>query len=240
MPNCRHCGAEVPPDAGSCTGCGTPVAAGAASGPATRVPQANHTTDAPNQGESQRNRPPRFHEAGAPNQGQPRRRSRRQPAGQSRPGGGQGMPVTTGIRIVAGLLGLLGLSQVLFGFMTMNAGGTASRFGANRAGGAMLLIGLVLLGIGVGAFVAAYGLWTFRPWGWTAAGAFFGVGAAMSILLALTAGSVGGLVMAVAWNLGPFWYLWTVQERYGSLSRQHHGTPDQPRTPASGAARPKR
>jgi hypothetical protein len=193
--------------------------------PGTRYGEPSAGRGAPRQrqrGEQARTRtPPRGTAAATPQPGKSNRDPSRRTPNRQRAGAGLGVPVPTGIRIVAGLVGLLGLGQILFGITMLNLGGTATSYGAGRAGGALSLVGLLLLAVGVGAVGIAYGLWTYRPWGWTAATVLLAIGASLSALLALRAGSVGALAVALTWNLGPLWYLWSVRRSYRSLSRRH-------------------
>ena len=83
-------------------------------------------------------------------------------------------------------------------------------------GSSLQTVGVVLAGIGVADLVAAYGLWSLKPWGWTAGMGVLGLGVLTSLYTMAQTGSGGLLGLLVYGSL--FWYLSTKQSLFRELT----------------------
>lgn len=129
----------------------------------------------------------------------------------------------TGVKVLAAILGLFGGIQILLGLTSLGLLGQASRVGASAAGAAISLLVILIVLFGVGYLAVAFGLWTFRAWGWGAGVVLAGIGAVGS-LLGIGMGATGaGLVVGLLLNAGVLFYLLTSRARYGYVSRLRHG-----------------
>lgn len=117
-------------------------------------------------------------------------------------------PLPSGIKLLCGLLVLSGLGSLLVGMQLQSIGQTASAYGASAAGNSMGTTALVVLAFGVGELVAAVGLWTRKPWGWTAGMAVCGAGILTSVLLLMNSVTSGVGLMGLVLNAGLGWYIY--------------------------------
>lgn len=138
------------------------------------------------------------------------------------------VPLPTGLKLLCGLLALLGLGSLGFGMQLRQVGSTATRYGVS--GGSIETVGLAMLALGVGELAAAIGLWSRKSWGWTVAMAVTVAGVLANAYLLTTAAqsSVGLVGMAV--NGGLAWYIYgqrwryrdgTTRQRPPTTQRQH-------------------
>lgn len=99
--------------------------------------------------------------------------------------------------IGVGVIGVLnGAWNLLFGFVALGLGGFASSLGAEGAGAEAGVRGIFLLVLGLGMLVAAGGLFSSQPWGWTAAMAAWGA-ASLKSVYGIAAGDGFGMVALV-------------------------------------------
>jgi hypothetical protein len=108
---------------------------------------------------------------------------------------------------------MFGVPAVYVGIQALTYTEKVSRYGPSGAGSSLTFIGLVSLVIGVGYLVAAYGTWSFTPWGWKLSVWLFAAGALSSVLL-LANGFGGPGLFGLLINGGLGWYLYANRPLY--------------------------
>jgi hypothetical protein len=136
-------------------------------------------------------------------------------------GGGHGpgtsKAVPTPMRVLPAVLALFGLPLSFFGFKVVEAGRAASTYDPTGGSSAIALVGVLMMAMGGGYLLAAYGTWTLKPWGWTLAVGVLGAGALSSLLVLTGSASGVGLVGLLA-NGGLCWYLSANRSLYRRLA----------------------
>ncbi len=75
-----------------------------------------------------------------------------------------GRPI--GITILAVLAAIGGFFEILAGLSLLGIGGLGFFGGATVEGGAVSVVGLIALLIGIVSVLLAWGFWTLKPWAW--------------------------------------------------------------------------
>jgi len=121
--------------------------------------------------------------------------------------------VPTGLRAVSVALAVFGLPAVYAGIKLLQVSGEASRYDPTGSSSSLGVVGALALAVGVGYLAAAYGTWTFKPWGWKLGVGLFAVGTLSGLLLLAEGAGAAGLV-GLAVNGGLGWYLYTNRPLY--------------------------
>lgn len=118
---------------------------------------------------------------------------------------------------------MFGVPAVYVGIEALTYTEDVSRYGPSGAGSSLTFIGLVSLVIGVGYLAAAYGTWSFKPWGWKLSVGLFATGALSSFMF-LANGYGGPGLFGLLINGGLGWYLYANRPLYMRFVGPNPGT----------------
>ena len=117
-----------------------------------------------------------------------------------------GIAILAILEAVGGLL-CLWVAGLLFDHAnTVSSSGYCVYYGECNSGGAQF-VGLIYLAVAVASFVAAWGLFSIRPWAWFLGCALAAASVGSAILSLLNDGNVVGLVINVGINAAVLYYL---------------------------------
>jgi hypothetical protein len=130
------------------------------------------------------------------------------------------------------LLSLFGTGLASAGLALGRTSQAVTQYGAS-AGPDLGGLAVVFVALGLAQFLAIYGLWTRKSWGWTAGMVVLAAGA-LSSLLVLSRGATANGLFGVALYGGLGWYLSTKRWVYRNTAARHTAQPDHEHQPNPG------
>ena len=107
-------------------------------------------------------------------------------------------------------LALLATVQGIYGFVAAIAllfGGTLGMFVEAPTGVTRTVIGAVFLALSLTSFGLGAGLWTRKPWSWTAGLVVYGAWIVVNLATLLVGASIFSVIMPVVLAVGVLWFL---------------------------------
>lgn len=119
---------------------------------------------------------------------------------------------TTGLTILALAAAVIGIALLLWAGTWFALYGAGDIVAGSRFAAVGRVMGLVLIAVGVLAFVLAYGLWGLRSWSWPL-GLVVTIAALVLTLLSAGRGSPLAHTLSLALEVGTLWYMLTPRIR---------------------------